>query len=417
MKNQPTKDNNIDIKNIISKKLIKTLFQPIVSVSNNSVMGFEALSRGIHEVTGELISPLLLFDEAKKENLSLELDRTCREIALKTFSQHYEKNKDVLLFINIDTSILEEVVGSNYLYDSVKNYHIDPCNIVIEINESQCHDLNILEKFIRKYREYGFLIALDDIGSGFSNLNRLSVTSPDIIKIDISLVRNIHMNYYNQEVVKSLIKLSNKIGAIVIIEGVESEEEALKTLQIGGNIIQGFYFSKPDLINPLVEISIKEKVGKLKSSFRKYNMMYIDNINNRNKEYIIIFDYISEKLVKISANSYEEELFSIVDKSECIQCSYIIDKNGIQTSNTIGINNKIKSLKHPIFNPAKKGADNSTKNYYYNTINKNGIYQSEPYLSIATGKLCTTFSKILTSENEIEFILCVDFNVEQNNNH
>jgi EAL domain-containing protein (putative c-di-GMP-specific phosphodiesterase class I) len=417
MKNQPTKDNNIDIKKLISKKLIKTLFQPIISVSNNSVMGFEALSRGIHEITGELISPILLFDEARKENLSLELDRLCREKALKTFSQHYEKNKDLLLFINLDTSILEEVVGSNYLYDSVRKNNIDPYNIVIEINESQCHDLNILEKFIKKYRQYGFLIALDDIGSGFSNLNRLSVTSPDIIKIDMSLIRNIHVNYYNQEVVKSLINLSNKIGAIVIIEGVESEAEALKTLQIGGNIIQGFYFSKPDLINPLIEVSIKEKVKKLRSSFRKYNMKYLNNIHNRNKEYLIIFDDISKKLVKISEDYFENELVSIVSKSQCIQCSYIIDKNGIQISKTIGINDKIKSLKHPIFNPAKKGADNSTKHYYYNTIDNNGIYQSETYLSIATGKLCTTFSKILTAENEIDYILCVDFNVEENNNH
>ncbi|SHH32993.1 EAL domain-containing protein [Clostridium grantii] len=417
MKNTPTKENTFDIKTLVSKKLIKTLFQPIISVSSNSVMGFEALARGLHEVTGEEIPPLLLFDEAKKENLSLELDRVCREIALKTFSYHYEKNKDLLLFINLDTSILEEVVGSNYLYESVRKNNIDPSNIVIEINESQCDDLNILEKFIKKYREYGFLIALDDIGSGFSNLNRLSVTSPDIIKIDMSLIRNIHMNYYNQEVVKSLINLSNKIGAIVIIEGVESEAEALKTLQIGGNIIQGFYFSRPDLINPLVEISIKEKVKKLRTSFRKYNMKHLNNIHTRNKEYLIIFDDISEKLVKISEDYFENELVSIVNKSQCIQCSYIIDKNGIQISKTIGINDKMKNLKHPIFNPAKKGADNSTKHYYYSTIDNNGVYQSEPYLSIATGKLCTTFSKILTAENEIDYILCVDFNVEENNNH
>ncbi|WP_461205695.1 EAL domain-containing protein [Clostridium sp. DL1XJH146] len=402
-------EKQINIKEIIEKELITTMFQPIVSISGNTVTGVEALSRGTDGKSGEIIAPILLFEEAKKKNLNLELDRLCREKALSSFSKLYKEDEDILLFLNIDTSILEKCIDSNYLLQSVKRYNIEPSRIIIEVNESQCGNEKILKKFIKRYRDYGFLIALDDVGAGFSNLNRLSIVFPDIIKIDRALIKNIHNNYYNQEVLKSLVKLSNKLGAVIIVEGVETEEEALKVLQLGGNAIQGYYFLKPVLITKDKLENINKLVETLVKTFRKYNMLCINNERSRNKSFLDIFNYAVDRLVKISRGNYDNELFYVLSNYECIQCGYIMNKSGIQISNTVGVHNNIIEKTHPIFNPAKKGSNNSTKHYYYNTINNNEVYQSKSYLSMATGKLCCTFSKKYTTNEGESFILCIDF--------
>jgi len=116
-------------------------------------------------------------------------------------------------------------VGSGHLLKQVRQFNLNPNNVAIEIIESRVNDTGALNEFISRHREYGFLFALDDIGSGYSNLDRITITEPDLLKIDRSLISQIDINYHKQEVLKSLVNLARRIGALVVAEGVEREED------------------------------------------------------------------------------------------------------------------------------------------------------------------------------------------------
>ena len=87
------------------------------------------------------------------------------------------------------------------------------------------------------------LIALDDMGTGYSNLERIASIKPDIIKLDRSLIQDIDREYHKQELFDFFLKLAHKIGVFVVVEGIETEAEALSCLERGADLVQGFYFA------------------------------------------------------------------------------------------------------------------------------------------------------------------------------
>lgn len=402
--------DNIDISDIIENKKIKVHFQPIVYTSRKTVCGLEGLVRGINTDTNQLISPISLFEAANDKGLTLELDRICRDKVIEAFSYIYEKDKDRLLFLNIDASIIEKVEGSNYLISQVEKFNVKTSSIVIEINEAKVKDNEALKRFIDTYRKLGFLIALDDIGAGFSNLDRISLIKPDIIKTDMSLIRNVQDDYYKQEVFKSLVTLSNKIGALVVAEGVETEEESIQTLKLGAHMIQGYFFSKPQEFLKGQKILLNNSIENLNDSFKRY-MSKVERIEKRKQKQLnTIVNNSLKELVNISYNEFDDKLLDIVKGNKAIECAYIIDKYGIQLSNTVYLHETNEVKENGIFYSARTGADHSMKKYYYHVVNaKLSKYVTEPYVSLATGNLCITFSKIFKNINNKRYILCIDF--------
>lgn len=402
--------DNIDIYDIIKNKDIVAYFQPIVYMSRKKVCGLEGLIRGINTKTGQLISPLDLFEIANNKGLTLELDRVCREKVIEAFSSIYKSDKEKLLFINIDTSILEKVEGSNYLFHQFEKFDIKKSNIVIEINETQVKDNQILKNFIDMYRSEGFLIALDDVGSGFSNLDRIPITKPDIIKIDRNLLENIHNDYYKQEVFKSLVNLSNKIGSVVVAEGIELEEEAIQALMLGGHMIQGFYFSKPQKITNSKDISLSNSIENLSYSFKNLIKKSEKNQKKVNKELNATINYSLEKISSVPPTEFNNKLLHIVKNNENIDCAYVLNESGIQVSETLCLSENDNVNQNMLFYSANIGSDHSMKKYYYHIANtKLSKYITEPYVSLATGNLCTTFSKVFKNIDNKKYILCIDF--------
>ncbi|MFW6389660.1 MAG: EAL domain-containing protein, partial [Halanaerobiales bacterium] len=140
---------------------IITYFQPIISIEKKQIIGYECLARGISNK--EIISPIELLDYAYKKGFTISLDRSFREKAIQTISKINTANFNNLFFINIDVSILDKVIGSNHIINNIKKNKIDPESIVLEINESKIEKTKDLITFVEKYKEYGFIIALDDV--------------------------------------------------------------------------------------------------------------------------------------------------------------------------------------------------------------------------------------------------------------
>jgi len=405
----PKKEFFFDINSVIKDKNIVTFFQPIVSVVKKSLIGLEGLSRGTYGIPGTMITPTELFKQASENGLTVELDRLCREKALHSFHDITKQNNDFLLFINMDTSILDTVVGSKHLLHETRKWNLEPNNIVIEINETKANNSKCLKDFIDSYREFGFLIALDDVGSGFSNLDRIPLTRPDIIKIDRGIVHGIDQQYYKQEVFKSLIGLSKNIGALVVAEGIETVDEALLCLELGADLLQGYYFSRP------VEASIprfyhcQENINTIASQFKSY----MNKKNRCESEKLVKYDMILQdvclQLSTVTIFEFGRRLQEIIGKHRFVECTYILDKSGTQISETV-CRPYLKSHRSPIFQPAQKGENHSLKSYYYSLVHMGlSRYVTSPYISMATGNLCITISAVFRDFNDNPLIFCMDF--------
>lgn len=400
-----------DIYEIINKKNLVVHFQTIVSLSRKKMIGLEGLIRGMNKNQDKLIPPISLFEAAHSKGKTLELDRACRDKVISAFNILYRQDKNLMLFINLDTSILDDAVGSNYLMNQVKSYSISPRNIVIEINESKVRNDKSLKQFCDTYRKLGFMIALDDVGTGFSNMDRILLVKPDIIKIDISLVNNIQNDYYKQGIISSLINLSNMIGALVVAEGVETEEEAIELVKLGSHMMQGYFFAKPQEINDIHNVSYDNRIEIFNNTFNQYMEIKIEEEKNKNKQLNKVINKCVKELAEVSYQEFDNKLLQITWAHKNIECAYILDINGIQISNTIRFCNEDDVKNNLIFYSARAGTDHAMDKYYYLIKSANlNKYVTDPYVSLATGNLCITISKIFKNKDGQKYILCIDFN-------
>lgn len=401
-----------DLETIIRKKSLHTHFQPIVSIKKKKIIGFEALSRGIDPESGQEIPPFFLFSVAQKCDKIVELDRACREKALEAFGNLHHKNPDLLLFLNFDTSMVDMgIVGSGNLLRMVREKDINPGNIVIEMVESRVRNFSELCRFIDNHRKYGFLIALDDFGAGHSNLERISVIKPEIIKIDRSLIQNVHTEFFKQEILKAIIKLTDQLGVMVLSEGVETYEEVMKTLELDTDLLQGYYFSTPQ---PLKELSLTEVNAKIQQTASDFFKNVITRIKISKEHFnncqALGFSILSElKDLKDENIKLERELKNMISSYSIIECAYLLDESGRQISSTIMNNGHIHNLKNSqLFRPAELGDDHSLKDYYVYIQAGLGRFITDPYISLATGSLCRTISVSFTTRGNNKRILCLD---------
>ncbi|MBF0497985.1 MAG: EAL domain-containing protein [Deltaproteobacteria bacterium] len=401
----------LDIGRMIDTESIVTHFQPIVSVKTRSVIGFEALSRGIDLDTGQIIPPMPIIRRAREQHLTIELDRVFRKKAMNTFKSRIAGDDRYTLFINIDTSILDQnVVGSGQIINLVDQLGLSPKNIVIEIVESQANDIHALKQFIDNHRRHGFSIALDDLGNGFSNLDRIPIIKPDILKLDRWLIQNIDEDFYKQEVFRSVVNLAKKIGALVVAEGVERREEVVWSLELGADILQGYYFSSPQALNGRLLNGLKDRINHTAVEYKSYIIEKIKKKRLEYESYNCIINNLINELSKTDINRINQQLLDVLENNAVVECIYILDEMGIQVTSTICNDPGLPVKNNLIFQPARPGTDHSTKEFYYLLVNTGFTrYVTEPYISLATGNLCVTISVLFTNVDQRQFILCADF--------
>lgn len=218
-------------------------FQPIVQLSTATVYGYEALVRGVAD-DGTLVYPDTLLAWARQGDMLFYFDRTCRETALKTAAIKNIKSK---VFINfIPTAIYDPV---HCLRDTVQwatSLNLDPKNVIFEVVESdRVEDITYLKKVLDYYKSKGFMVALDDFGSGYSNFQVLTTLVPDVVKIDRQIIAGIHEKTTNQITFKAMVQIAKDNGITVLAEGIEKKEELDFALAHGADLAQGYYFAKP----------------------------------------------------------------------------------------------------------------------------------------------------------------------------
>ena len=218
-------------------------FQPIISVSDGAIYGYESLGRRIDE-NGKVISLGPVFhDPDISSQEKLELDRLIRRMAVERFAATQEGK----LFLNMNPFWLASTRPEEEprTVSIVRAAGIDPRRVVIEITEEQFNahpeDLNAM---LSSYRSFGFRIAVDDFT--FENFDRLIYLKPDIVKMDIRLLKKSVEKTEYRKLIHSISNFAQEIGISVLFEGVENEDELENAIQAGGSLVQGFLFSRAE---------------------------------------------------------------------------------------------------------------------------------------------------------------------------
>ncbi|MBN2870626.1 MAG: EAL domain-containing protein [Campylobacterales bacterium] len=393
----------VSIQQLIEERRLVVHFQPILSVRGRTFFGLEALIRGIGE-DGTTIPPAVLFEEAARAGLIIELDRLARHLAIESFYPLWLENKRLLLFVNFESSLIDTFRPGSYLFDGLlSRYGIPFSNIVLEIKEDEIRDTGKLEEFCAHYRALGFNIALDDFGVGSSGFDRLAIVRPDIIKIDRSLISDIDTDHIHQEIVHAICRMSTNIGAITLAEGVETLAEAGASKLSGATLIQGFWSARPTP-HPVCD-HFREKIDTIKSYCETLqNARHAHDEELRSKAEALCIEF-QEKIVSLEELArWDRMLEPLLYDAGDIEALYLISTSARQIGPTL-LRGKTRSF----FEPAEHGSDHSRKEYYIRTLDSmNHYYLTGNYVSLATGNLCCTYARKIEIETE-PFVLCIDF--------
>ena len=400
---------------LIEQKSVASFFQPIVSIKKIGVVGLEALGRGVDTESQSLIEPQHLYKHLEEKEPRLALDRLFRDKGLEGYTQIRSKIPGLLLFLNIESSILTpDTVGSGYLLKKVREHRLDPSMIVIEISQSEIADKTAVQRFIESQRANDFLIALEDINNSRDKLNQVLQLKPDVVKLERNLVQGMANDPYQREGVRTVVNLSQKLGALVVADGIENEEDALAALDLGVDMLQGNYYSKPQK-NDSATLGLKARIVFMASRYRRTMTERMSRDKDRRNRCQTIAVSIFEELNEMDRDDQEKSLGNFFSKYPQLECLYLLNHDGVQISETVCNLKKVQARKQFLFQPAPRGTDHSLKEYYCGmTYNNLSRYLTEPYISLASGNLCITFTGVLTNpETGKGHILCADIDVSQ----
>lgn len=412
---QATEPPAIDVRAILEGGRIETHFQPITSIRRQSLIGVEALSRGLDDAGG-VIAPVPLFAAAAAQGLTFELDRLCRARALESFVPLHAAHPELILFLNLDVSTVEAGDAEvESLVQMVRRHGVHPPNVAVEILETAFGDTDRLHAAVQRYRGDGFLVVLDDVGAGHANLDRIAFIKPDIIKADRSLVQNVDADFHKLEVLKSLVKLSERIGGWIISEGVETLEEAVTALHVGGDMLQGFFLARPHRVDPGEGIRLDlDLVRSVAYAFKRRTLNEIIRERSRGERRRDCVERIAGRLAQTREAEFERALAGLVEDDDLVVSASVLDLSGIQVTDTVWNAAGTQRQKRVIFRPPARGADHSMKEYYYLLLETPvTTYETQPYVPLPSGDLCITASTRFDDADGSPFILCLHLAAER----
>ena len=223
---------------------IISYFQPIINNKTRVVEKYESLVRLVDE-NGNILSPHAFLDISKKGNYYNKITHRVLENSFKILKQISTK-----ISINLSSLDIEKEETRNILFELLEEHKEDRHRVIFELLEDESvKDFNVIKNFIKKVKSMGVMIAIDDFGAGYSNFERLLEFSPDILKIDGKLVKNIANDVYSKNIVETIVSFTKKQKIITIAEFVENEQIYNILSELGVDYSQGYYFGKPENIN------------------------------------------------------------------------------------------------------------------------------------------------------------------------
>ncbi|MQA37219.1 EAL domain-containing protein [Rugamonas sp. FT29W] len=227
---------------ILARRQLSALFQPIVHMQTGEIIAYEGLIRGPSD--SPLHAPMNLFKVARANGLTVEVEHLCRRVVLERFAELDLPGK---LFLNVSPEcLLQRDARHGETLEYIHQIGINPDRVIIELTENQpTYDYELMREAVLHYRTMGFQIAIDDLGEGFSSLRLWSELRPEYVKIDMHFIQGINHDPVKLQFVRSIQEIADKSDTLVIAEGIETQAELLVLRDVGVAFGQGYHLGRP----------------------------------------------------------------------------------------------------------------------------------------------------------------------------
>lgn len=289
---------------------ISFAFQPIVSVQNGRVFGFEAYLRNYEACGFSSIDDF--FDAAYKDGALYDVDLQLRKIVLTRFctlKAQFQKSSDsksakieaIKLFYNLDSRILEMIdYRPGNTKELLKEFDMQAYELYFDISERNgMGGYAKIRSILHTYQLQGFKVALDDFGSGHSGLELMYHTEPDVVKLDKSLIRSLSDSSKNRLFCAEIIKLAHIRGCIVVAEGIETKEEFWIFKELGCDLMQGYFIQKPS-----------EKLKDMESPIKQIRDLAAEDKRCEHSDAVLILNQLEQKETVYA----DESILQIIEK-------------------------------------------------------------------------------------------------------
>lgn len=242
---------------------LKSLFQPIVKRVGDTtkVYGFECLSRFLYNE--HHYPPELIFNYAAEKLKLTNYDKICLAQSINLAPKH----KDIAIFVNVRPQTLIAKDFCQWFKDLLSSNYLAPEQVVVEITEQYCNisEMELVDK-CATLTKMGFKIAIDDYGSGLSNLHMLELIKPHYIKVSGRFTKNCHEDVVRQKIIKNVLTLVNDFNIKAVVESVETVDEWQMLKEYNAELGQGYYFYRPIEKAKLEKILFTNHKNKQKAS-------------------------------------------------------------------------------------------------------------------------------------------------------
>lgn len=383
---------------------IDSHFQPIYSLAHGRVVGWEALMRGI-DPAGRSAMPPAILALPRDDRERSRLDCLSRAVHVDNFLGAGATEGWLLLNVQPETFLQGPWEGTFFedLFASRKFPHH---RVVLEVLEDAIRDRDRIDDAVEFYREHGCLVAIDDFGAGHSNFDRVWSMRPDLVKLDRQMLLRASQEPRIRRVMPSMVSMLHEAGALVLMEGVETEEQALIALDADVDLAQGYLFGRPSQ-SPLDAPDCNTLFEGLWSRFQTdARTVWMDDRRSMAPYQNAIGLAASHIETGISPEAACSRFLALPRAERC----FLLTETGRQTHHRMLAADALGEADARFWHLGNAtGANWSRRPYFRRAIEHPGRVQiSRPYLSLATARSCVTLSIQLRAPDGQLLVLCGD---------
>lgn len=376
----------------------RSVYQPIVSPALMRMVGMEALLR---VGSGGSAVDTAQFLEGLDTERAVEACRLARAIHVLNVPETPQGNE--WLFLNVHPeSIRQRRASAATLVNELAALGMTPGRIVLEIVESAPLSDGELADFVNEYRGVGFRIAIDDFGAGASNYDRVLSVHPDIIKLDRSLIANASASTRARRLFPHMVALLREAGSLVLVEGIENEEQAHIAIDADAELLQGYFFARPERHLP-DQVLQRSRLAGLMAPQNSLVMRQRPAEEKLRSRFLDAWTRFRDGTpIDVIAQDIGEPQVTRL---------YVIDSKGFQLGDTALTRHALRGISHPLSDA--KGACWARRHYFRRANEQPGrIQMTRPYLSLTEQRLCVTYSCATSHREYGPCVVCMDVLIE-----
>jgi EAL domain-containing protein (putative c-di-GMP-specific phosphodiesterase class I) len=381
-------------------------FQPVFSFPHRRAVGYEALLR-VSDESGNPVTPLKFFEQLRSFEQQWAADRLCRLLHVHNFVQ--QAGNEGWLFLNIHPAVFvhgaQQMQALESSVRTLQSLGLPMHRVVLEVTEDVMSQEADFERAVANVRETGCLLALDDFGAGHSNFDRIWHIHPEIVKLDRSLLRRASGSPRIARVLAQMVSLLHECGSLVLLEGVETRDEALLALDVDVDMVQGFVFGRPvpGMLGPQgVSDEIEEIWELLDGRHADTRRVHAAQI----APYREALKRAQQKLAGQALPEACAELLALPG----VQVCFLLDEQGRHVAEP-QLPPGVKDLSQdPRFKPLGLAGEArwARRPYFRRALEEPGVIQmTRPYLSLHGAQMCVTLSVACSTPAGLR-VLCTD---------